>query len=269
MYFHFINLFHSNDTHPAHGVSEGKISKRSSISVILSGLTLSDLPSEIKGEVQEHGNKELWSIKQLSGCNAACFVTYLHLQFALLLREPCPTAARHTVLWTHVCKIWGVLNFLKKELWGSNGKKLQYGQRYFLITCYCLSYTGATSSTVLDMAQAFNEMEKVLFAFKTLLKRIFLNHLQRGSKRGVKIWTKETPGELGRTELQNSCFLHTPLRWLMVKCQNQAFNPLLPLQNLGGGRASLPACQISLFPSGSRKAWYTCTLLEFQQYVKV
>lgn len=28
---------------------------------------------------------------------------------------------------------------------------------------------------------------------------------------------KETPGELGRTELQNPCFLHTPLRRQVVK----------------------------------------------------
>lgn len=91
-----------NDTHP---VPEEKISRGSSISVILSRLTLSDLPSGTEGEVQEHGNKELWHIKQLSGCNAAGFVTYLHLQFALLLRQPCPTAARHAVLWTQVCKI--------------------------------------------------------------------------------------------------------------------------------------------------------------------
>lgn len=73
----------SNYTYSVHGVSEGNISRGSSISVILSRLTLSDLSSEKEGKVQKYGNKELWSIKQLSGCNAA----------------------RHTVLWTQVCKI--------------------------------------------------------------------------------------------------------------------------------------------------------------------
>lgn len=45
------------------------------------------------------------------------------------------------------------------------GKITIWTVRYFLITCYCLSYTAAISSTVLDIAWAFNEMDQLLLSF--------------------------------------------------------------------------------------------------------
>lgn len=64
---------------------------------------------------------------------------------------------------------------------------------------------------------------------------------------------RETPGELGRTELQNACFLHTPLRRLVVKSvpTGLLLHYYMYLQKLGGGRVCLPA-----FPFFFRKKRY-------------
>lgn len=155
------------------------------------------------------------------------------------------------------------------------GKITIWRVRYFLITCYCLSYTAAIS-TVLDIAWAFNGMDNLLFAFKILLKRIFLNPLETGTKRGVKMQTRETPGELGRTELQNACCLHTPLRRLVAKSVTTGL--LFHYCNSGSleerGPASLPACLISLFllVAGRHGAHAHClnstTMEEFSWKVK-